>query len=97
MGGCKMIKIKNKYNFPLIINLNECRSVHIAPFAEIDIEDKDSNAPDLLSKIKRKIIEEVTSKSIKKVEEVKETVKEIDTANQFTTQKQKIKKEEVDK
>lgn len=95
-----MVKVKNKNNFPLVINLNNNRSIHIAPFQEVDIEDKDINSPDLLTKIKRKIIEDVTPKPIKKVEEVKETAKEDikeDAVHQFTTPKQKIKKEEVDK
>ncbi|MDF2615349.1 MAG: hypothetical protein K0Q47_4 [Sedimentibacter sp.] len=85
-----MVKVKNKNNFPLVINLKKGRSVHLPPFGEVEIPDEDSKSPDLLTKIKRKMIEELTSTP------QKAEVKEAEESAQFTP-KQKIKKEEVDK
>lgn len=89
-----MVKVKNKNNFPLVVNLNEGRSLHLAPLGEDSIKEEDFEAPDLQSKIKRKLVE-VTSKPVKKVEVKEEPVKDAEQSSVIP--KHKIKKEEGDK
>ncbi len=85
-----MYEIKNPNNFPLTINLKGDASIHLGPFEQNkEIKEEDFGAPDLQTKIKRKLVT-VTSRPVVK-EEVKEEIKQHSSS---PVPNKKIKKEE---